>query len=449
TKTQARPSTANSVPHPDHRWPTAEEEKVRLFNQAQSSARITQGLASAPSNVNQFSHARGNSKDSSRSQQAGRSAPNGHPPSVSAGAALYSSAMSSINKPPASAPAEWSPMRPGIQSPQPQTANGRLPTAEEEKEMLRRYHEATNAVNRHQENHFGPAESGAGISSGYDAPPPIHQEPPPPADDAPPPWVPNNDFVAEPISEKERYRRAFEARDAAAARAAGSPPPPVDYDAGPPPPVIYDAPNGYGPRHSPSSQAPVDGGSPPPWHFTPPPTIPPHLRQRTQPMPPANTSPQRPLTAAEEKAMLRARFDAEEQGQGSPPPPQPHTNGRGSASPPPFTSSLSSESAPPGPDTPPPLMPRPPADYIKQTQEEDARLAALALEEEEAARRGLGVGRFGPPGTDLGEDDTFGLKLRPSSPFSVGLDGIGRMGTPGLMNGRTAPVSRLAAPDHN
>jgi hypothetical protein len=82
---------------------------------------------------------------------------------------------------------------------------------------------------------------------------------------------------------------------------------------------------------------------------------------RPAPVPPASASgATRVLTAAEEKALLRSKYDVHDSNRKATPQPP------NKASPP-----LASAS------TPPPLMPRPPAEYIKETQEEDARLSRL------------------------------------------------------------------------
>jgi hypothetical protein len=88
------------------------------------------------------------------------------------------------------------------------------------------------------------------------------------------------------------------------------------------------------------------------------------------------------MSAAEEKAMLAAKFNSV--GRGSP---NANGNGNGSAnggsSTPPSLDSVSSgaQSATNSPLTPaqlPPLMPRPPDAYIQETREEDARTIARA-----------------------------------------------------------------------
>jgi hypothetical protein len=120
------------------------------------------------------------------------------------------------------------------------------------------------------------------------------------------------------MSEKERYRIAFEARERAATQQQQvqqpvSPPPSASPLVSPPA-DYYTATGGR-----PSTSGSVDGGQPPPWQ-PPPPTqpglpLPPHLRARSPPMPPSNTvksgSP-RILSAAEEKAMLKAKYEEDE-----------------------------------------------------------------------------------------------------------------------------------------
>ena len=415
---------------------------MRLFNQAQSKASITQGFASPEASppASQQSHARTDSKDSGRNAQ--RNQYTGAQPSLSAGAALYSAAMSSVNKHLPAQQASWSTPK---QSPPPSRSQGqthappapaagpaRYLSAEEEKDVLRRYHDARNAVARHQEVNFGLVD-GAMESSSSQIPAhdpnlsrsfSITSAQAPVGDDLPPPWVPSTEFPQNSMSEKERYRQAFEAREAAAVAAAaaysGSSPPPPPRHASPPP-----APAGqplsaaaekellrqqYSSQDAAAAAAPVPS-SPPPAFYSPPQAyeLPAHLRSRPTPALPAppnsGSAPNRPLTAAEEKAMLRARYEAEERGNGaSSADPNPS-----SQPPPPVVFSLPPPSPDPAP-TPPPLMPRPPSDYIQETQDEDARLMALGMD----SGGGLDL-------DVLGSDDTFGLRLRPASPFTLGV----------------------------
>ncbi|KAH8979956.1 hypothetical protein EDB92DRAFT_309789 [Lactarius akahatsu] len=464
-------SSIRSAPQVDTtRWATAEEEKIRLFTQAQNNARIVQGYAQ-DLNDSRASHGRGASRDSSRSfQQSG----SGRPPVISAGAALYSHAMATANKPSWSASVSTSsPMQP------PASQSSRLPTAAEEKEMLRRYHDATNAVQRHHEANFGPSDgvmssgstsqlhdASAGSYSGdhsYGSAP----------DELPPPWVPSAEFSqTEGLSEKERYRIAFEARERAARQQQqpASPPPP----ASPPvsPPADYYTATGTRPDvngSDPGLMEAADDGQPPPWQPTPPTQsgLPPHLRARSQPVPPS--SPGKPgsprvLSAAEEKAMLKAKYE-EEESKSLPPSPPP--KGRSPSSPGKvFTPPTTQTQTPP--QTPPPLMPRPPASYIQETAEEDARLQdELANAKSSISANGNGNGHAtvtrsatgvgiatpnatllarrastGPGAMTLG-NDALG-PLRPSSPFTIGWDSISADGSG--MNGFAVPSSPALSP---
>ncbi len=452
-------STRSAPPQVDTtRWATAEEEKIRLFTQAQNNARIVQGYAQ-DLNDSRASHGRGASRDSSRSFQQSSS---GRPPVISAGAALYSHAMATVNKsswgPPVSTP---SPMQPPASH---TSQSSRPPTAAEEKEMLRRYHDATSAVQRHHEANFGPSDgvmATASTSLPHDAstgsyPGDRDHSYGSVPDELPPPWVPSAEFSqTEAMSEKERYRIAFEARERAAAQQQpGSPPP----SASPPvsPPADYYTATGTHPDvngSDPGLMVAVDGGQPPPWQPPPPtqPGLPPHLRARSQPMPPS--SPGKPgsprvMSAAEEKAMLKAKYEEEETKTLPPPsPPQkahsPSSPGRV------FTSPTTQTQTPP--HTPPPLMPRPPASYIQETAEEDARLQdELANGKSSASvngngnahtaltRSATGVGIVTANATapallarrastshgaiSLG-NDVLG-PLPPSSPFTIGWDSI-------------------------
>ncbi|KAI0253484.1 hypothetical protein BJV78DRAFT_179885 [Lactifluus subvellereus] len=438
------------------RWPTAEEEKVRLFTQAQNNARIVQGYAQ-DLNESRASHGRAASRDSSLSFQQGSQ---GRPPVISAGAALYSHAMASVNKPGWGGPVA-TPLKlvPSLASHKPQSS--RLPSAAEEKEMLRRYHNATRAVQQHHEANFGssdgimPSASSSLLPDSTAAPYPGDLDHPtdPAPDELPPPWVPSPEFSqTEGLSEKERYRIAYEARERAAAAAAeqqpASPHPPANPAS---PPADYYTATGTphpGVNDSDLPPAAADGGLPPPWHPAPPPPLPPHLRARSPPVPPSPSGSPRMLSAAEEKALLRARYEAEEKTSAPPPsatPPRQHSPSRApfslgmlspmqGESPDPREQSQAPVAATPAsPRTPPPLRPRPPASYIQETAEEDARLqdelasgklstsasgtttATASVPASEAVSAGTGMIGLG--------DDTFGL-LRPTSPFAIGWESI-------------------------
>ena len=447
------------------RWPTAEEEKIRLFTQAQHNARIVQSYAQDLNDSSRPTHARMASRDSSRSVQPGVSSP-GRPPVISAGAALYSHAMASVNKPSWGTPITTSPSVPPPASQTPKSS--RHLTAAEEKEMLRRYHDAARAVQRHHEANFG-SPDGIMSSTSSSLPHDSTIEPysrrdldnpsGPAPDELPPPWVPSPEFSqTQDMSEKERYRIAFEARERAAAAAGQqsvAPPPPASPTTSPPADYYtttgthHPGVNGSGPLG-----ATADGGLPPPWHPTPPvgqSGLPPHLRSRSPPVPPSN--PPQPglphmLSAAEEKALLKAKYEAEEQSVPLPVSPhgqqECHSSPRATPSPgkpsptrtePSLLRDQRQVAAPTStpPLTPPPLLPRPPASYIQETAEEDARLQdELANGQLSATASGTTTttASVPPPVTSigtgafvLGDDDTFGL-LRPSSPFAVGWDSI-------------------------
>jgi hypothetical protein len=372
--------------------------------------------------------------------------------------------MASV-KPSWGAPATTSPpASPPTSAPQAPKPS-RLPSAAEEKEMLRRYHNATRAVQRHQEANFGPSDGivSSGSSSlpqsstvGPYASRDIDDPSNPAPDELPPPWVPSPEFSqTDEMSEKERYRIASEARERAAA-AAGQQSALSPHTATSPPSDYYTATgthagvNGSGLRES-----TADGGLPPPWHPTSPVVqsgLPPHLRSRSPPVPPPNPAQPgapRMLSAAEEKAQLKAKYDTEQQSTSSQPvsplgQQEYHsspgaTPSPGKPSPTPIELTLSRDqrqaavptSAPPL--TPPPLLPRPPASYIQETAEEDARLQdELANGQLSAVPNGTTTttAKVSPSvspteaGTfTLGDDDAFGL-LRPSSPFTVGWDPI-------------------------
>ena len=424
-----------------------------------------QGFAQDLNGGSGAGHSRMASRDSSRSVQQGVTP--GRPPVKSAGAALYSHAMASVNKPSWSTPVTPSPPVPPPASQTP--TSSRLHSATEEKEMLRRYHDAARAVQRHQEVNFGspdgmmssgssslPHDSSVGPYSSSELDNPSGPAP----DELPPPWVPSPEFSQkEEMSEKERYRIAFEARERAAAAAgqqSAAPPSPASPTTSPPADYYtatgthYPGVNGSAPL-----RGTADGGPPPPWHPTPPAAqsgLPPHLRARSPPVPPPNpTQPglSRMLSAAEEKALLKAMYDAEEQPALSPPvSPQGqqeyHSFPRAEASPGkpsptrtelPLSRDQRQVAIPAStpPRTPPPLLPRPPASYIQETAEENARLQdELANGQLSATSTGMTTAMASiPPSVMtpktgalvLGDVDTFGL-LRPTSPFTGGWESI-------------------------
>lgn len=283
------------------------------------------------------------------------------------------------------------------------------PSAEEEKAAMRRFYEAKAAVDRTQETTFGISPSTAGSSPmPYDALYPNKPaSPPQPVNGgSPPPFAPSSSQPSY-LSEKERLRRDYEARDATAM--GGSPPAPPPHNA---PPMSAVGSPGY--------QPPVPAATPPAVLAAsaamssaaaekemlrrkfeaqdagakgPPPTPPPRSGSfsagsrnmptppRSPPMPPGGGSGSRPLTAAEEKARLKAMYDSENRS-GSPPNGSPPVQ---STAPLPMINGAPFVAPPP----PPPLAPKPPKEYIQETQEEDmrthARLQAIDREISAAA----------------------------------------------------------------
>ena len=352
-------------------WLSAEEEKKRLYEKAQATARKTQARALASGSAPTETAPAPNSKDIVNPYTF---APT---PSMSSGADLYKSAMKSV-KTPAAAPVPAS-TPPRVQSPPiapPQTSSSQythyseystsgsgtssgshpppaasasaFPTAEEEKARLR-YDEAKKAVDRHQATMGG--SSASGFDAGWEPSPPQPYSSPPPIQGyaspqgvtngpqlarqsslrtpgSPPPFsTPVMGYSAESdLPGKEKIRFAFAKRDATLeqqmdvrASLRRRPPP------GDPPTPFNNAP-------SPSSS------------FIPLTAVEEKVRLRAQyeaeeaagragaggsgmrsppPRPSSCAGETRPLTAAEEKAMLKARMAAEQPLEASPPAPPP------------------------------------------------------------------------------------------------------------------------------
>ena len=394
-------TTAGGSSKTQHQWPTAEEEKARLFAQAQAAVARTHGFDPATSPV-----AGGSSSGAGGS---------GRALLMSAGAALYSEAMSEINKP---APA------PVVASPTPvrQSTSSATPSASDEKAILQRYYEAKNAVWQTQSAHYGRVPGNAEPVP-YDALYPNQQQPgsaspsgsqfqpqtPPPPAGMPPAFPVAGGSSTHPIlSEKERLRRHYEAQDAAATQQQQQPwqpaPPPADYASSPPPGPYPAGAGGPPPFAAASPSTPLSAyaekellrrryeeqDATASQGARPTPTPPPRSSQtvngrssRPQPTPPTSPSapvPGRPLTAAEEKARLRAMYEAEERR--APPPPLAPTppmaavlaNGYSPYPSPPPSNGFHAPGGTPPP--PPPLAPRPPKEYIEETRVEDARTTA-------------------------------------------------------------------------
>ncbi|CAL1705518.1 unnamed protein product [Somion occarium] len=383
------------------RWPTAEEEKMRLFNEAQAAARRLQGLEE-------------DAGASSSYVAPSRSAAASPQSSMSAGAAMYQQAMSSINRN-ALASSSSAPRTTAlpIKSPTPQ-----YPSAEEEKAALRRYEAAKAAVDRSQGSpSYSPSpdlEPPDSAPIAYDAlypPAPTTAPPVPPINGDLPPAFDQGSSQPQPnyLTEKEKLRRAYEAQDAAAAAGLQASPalsavgglpmnaPAYVKSASPPPPQVPQGPSQLlsavaekerlRKMYEAQDSAATSSGPPAP----PPPrprgntvngtsgsTRPALPTPRSPPIPPGGSGPQ-PLTAAEEKARLRAMYEAEgrqnSQPNGAPAYSQvssPVLSQNGVQRLP----SLSAVSRPNGVPAPPPLMPRPPKEYIQETQEEDYRIGS-------------------------------------------------------------------------
>ncbi|KAM6500095.1 hypothetical protein JOM56_003109 [Amanita muscaria] len=393
-------------------WPTAEEEKLRLFQNAQAAVAKTQGYEAAPVAVDPTA-----ASASTHSKQ------------PSAAALMYSQAVSAMRNDQTTTTKQQAQSSSSARAPAPAkivtpppVKPGRVPgylTAEEEKAALRRYENAKRAVDRVQNVEYYEQEPEAGTSSlvPYDS---LYPPGPPAASAAPAQSIPVNDlpppFEAGPpltapqqLSEKERLRRAYEVQDAAVSRQNTASTAHVPAAIAPPPQNASPPPFSTGSSTYTSAAAEKEalrrrleaqeagGAAPNNWQTVTPPQTPPRsnsdsapssaVRNRPTPLPPAaagSGSGQRILTAAEEKAMLRARYEAQESGAGSggPPPPM-YANGFGNSAgssngvAPSTYSGLSYAST--APSSPPPLRPRPPRDYIKETQEEDERVSRMTM----------------------------------------------------------------------
>lgn len=444
-------------------WATAEEEKKRLFDQAQAAARHTQAragnspppMAMPSGQPRSASSASGSMESSGPSHHIVRPAVAESLPTTSAGARLYSHAISSMGRS-VSAQVISEPIASLEQRPPP-ASRSRLPTAEEEKAALR-YYQAKRAVDRHQNVDAGTSEvlptedpisydvlyplgpSGVAGSSSHSPSGPTT----PPANITPPfasqqqdrtrtpnqanginsdSFLPVTEHVGSStaqqnndiLSEKERLRRRYEVEDAAASvtqRVSANNPMPRSETA------ISGAPPTYG------SSAP-----------------------RSQPLPPGNARGVVPLTAAEEKARLRAQYEAEENtASGNAVAGFSNADSAHRPAPPARSSSMTTGSQPSKglrghpsislskveggmdeesfvPPPPPPLMPRPPAEYIQETQEEDARTQA---EEHTFLKPPVEHPAAQVPWEQPASSTDFSLNFRPFSPLdlSLGLDTI-------------------------
>lgn len=414
-------------------WLSADEEK-RLFQEAQKAVLIKQGLAAQGPQPSQLQASSGSSS------------------SKLTGAALYAQAVnarSGSTSGQAGGSSSASPAKPSVIPSTPQ-----FMTAEQEKAALRRYEEAKRAVDRtHNVEEAPPAKPIA-----YDSLYPANKPAPTasssqPINDAPPSFesAAGSSNIMAHLSEKEKLRRKYEAEDAAAVQQRAPPaaytPPVAAYTAPPPAPAPTPAPvpvpapslpnqyanaleekealrRKFAARDAQVAKAnatippPVvtDNtavpSTPPPQGGSSSPARSPNGNNgfRPAPLPPsANAQGSRVLTAVEEKALLRAKFEARDGGR------KPSTNGAVPVKTTGPTSQLQ-------PSTPPPLMPRPPVEYIKETQEEDARLSKFngevpSLDDGVPKHNGAGGSSSLPPsGADIG------LDMKPFTPFRAGFE---------------------------
>lgn len=343
---------------------SAEEEKLRLFEQAQLAAQKTQGI---PYTAPPPTHARNDSESSNRGQSSGSGKP-------TAAATLYAQAINAQGRSAGS---------PGPSASTPPRTKPTVPqylTADQEKAALRRYEEAKRAVDRTQTEFSSDVTPGSSAPIAYESlfPAAASSSSRPSAPDQPPPFNPSV-IPQSHLSEKERLRRAYEANDAAArARQNASPtPPPLS----PPSHGQYTSAleekealrRKFEERDNAQAKGALVPQTPPRNGSFGPGTNSAERSSSSIRSPSAKATGSRPtplpptagassvLTAAEEKALLRAKLESRDA----------QTNRR------PAINGNHNLSAPLAPTTPPPLMPRPPVEYIKETQEEDARVSRL------------------------------------------------------------------------
>ena len=422
-------------------WLSAEDEKL-LYQKATSAVQMTQGVrpplqysdpiksvsgssttkppSAAAVMYAQAISARNNKADALQKQAARTASP---PPAQVPIPAVAKVPAPTAKVPVAqgSAPSRMPSAAPPAQTPTSRSASVKpaVPqylTAEQEKAALRRYEEAKRAVDRTQGGFMSDDGHGSGSSSDpiaydslYPSAPAGSSSQSGPAADEPPPF----DVIAPPsgpqaiLSEKERMRRVYESQDAAALRNNANTEPPLNSYS---PPVPGSSSSDYADalaqkealrrkfeardalsRENSANVTP----QPPPrsnstsGKFRSPARTPSASSTggpRPTPVPPTAGGSGRVLTAIEEKAMLKARYEAMEAPQplrmnGSTLSPLNGRQANASVSPPPSSSvpgRVGGSPAPPA-QTPPPLMPRPPAEYYQETQEEDARVSRFTM----------------------------------------------------------------------
>ncbi|KAL1743424.1 hypothetical protein HDZ31DRAFT_65031 [Schizophyllum fasciatum] len=335
-------------------WPSAEEEKMRLFTEAKTKAMRTQGISSpglglsappmasqTPPNGNAFPNGVQPTsspprpfltaeQEKERLYQRAQAAVQRTQQDIQAPApyeALYPAGGSSSSQapPPAAAsPPSFDPAPPSFEhatnpAPQPQPQNAL--TALQEKQRLARQWEENDRRAQEQAQDLPPSFEAVTGSSGSGPSP------------APPPGM------SSAMAEKEAMKRQWEANDAAAMAAATPSPPPRKGTA------------------SPGARAPLPTASGP-----------------------------RMLSAAEEKAMMQARYAAEDASASG----SSGMNGHAAHGVNGFAANgvngLNGHSpSPPMPvpvASPPPLAPKPPKEYIQETQEEDLRVKSVLASED-------------------------------------------------------------------
>lgn len=370
TSAASSPATNNKSAK-STRWLSAEEEKMKLFNHAQAAVARKHGL-------------NGSSYDSPAPSLHGRSD-------------SVNSQQQTVSSHHDSEAAGGSSRTPPTKSRTPQ-----FPSADEEKAALRRYMEAKAAVDRtHNATYGAPPSPPLTAPNAYQALYPERVSPPPASQlsDSPPPFI-TSPSQPSYLSEKERLRRAYEAQDAAAMAAQAPSMPDIQPALVPSMPTPPLSPPGY----MSSADPPVTDAAaekdmlrrrfeaqdaaalgafgapmPPPRVGGRPQPSPPGQGSRPQPMPPRSPGPgapsgSQPLSALEEKARLKAMYEAEDRTTQAAVMSSPFAR---QASLPPMNGihrqdTFIPDSIPP----PPPLMPRPPKEYIQETQEEDARTKA-------------------------------------------------------------------------
>ncbi|KAF7964782.1 hypothetical protein HWV62_3002 [Athelia sp. TMB] len=475
------PSLATTTPRKGT-WMTAEQEKTRLYEQAQATATRTQGSAghttSPPTSPYSPAPPAQTSFSGSpyKGYSPGGSGSHGRPPSAgpqpiasvssipvaSAGAALYQSAIANMHRSAAES---------GLPSPPPSRGNGSLKavpayaSAEEEKAALRRYHEAKNAVSRTQ-GIQSPVNDPISYDSLYPSAPAASTATP---SGNPPPFAapPSGSHI---LNEKERLRRAYEAQDAALLASqqqqAQAPPPQSQSPAYSSPPAAFVVPAyapaplgppGTGPngflsekellrqKFAADDAAAMNASPSRNASFSP-------VQNRTPPRREPTLDTSAPiagqsniLSAVEEKALLRAKYEAEERatnGNGSLPPSASYSNAPTASAPttpyrkPSYQAQPSYAASPPASayqtpvnespppsfgqipiknntiPTPPPLRPRPPVEYIQETQEVDALVRRESVRPTEIAHE---------PGFTR-KKSAHELDLRPFTPFQVGIN---------------------------